>query len=288
MSARGQVLIRAAAASLLLHGLAAAAAVVWDRSRGAEANAPEAVSVAVDVMWLAEPSMSAAPPPPDPTQTVRPISAAQATIVATRAQASAPPLTPLAGAADVVRAAARTGRIAPGAATADVVAVSVAESLAPAISEVSLLPASPASAPLVSTDTQLAAVTATAPGAATGAISASVAERGAVLTAATDSVASLVASAPGPMWAPAGRRNVRPKYPPLARRRGLEGRTLLKVEILASGKSGAVAVISSSGHALLDNAALAAVRQWTFVPAGDVARETTTFIEVPVSFRLID
>ena len=268
MSARGQVLIRAAAASLLLHGLAGAAVVVWDRSRGAEANVPEAVSVAIDVIWLAEPSMSAAPAP-HPAQTVSLIAAAQATIVATRAQASAPPLRPLTGVADVV-------------------AVSMAESLAPAISRVSLLPASPASAPLVSAEPRLATIAATAPGAATGVIPASVAERGAVLRAATDSVASLVAIAPGPMWAPAGHRNVRPRYPPLARRRGLEGRTLLKVEVLASGKSGAVAVISSSGHALLDNAALAAVRQWTFVAAGDVAHEAATFIEVPVSFRLVD
>lgn len=259
MNGRARALIRAAAASLVLHGAAAAAVLLWERSRGAEASAPAALNVAVDVVWVAAPSARAAPP--DAARTVKASTATQATPVATQARASAAPLTALTGAAD---------------------------SLSSVISEVSLLAASPASAALVSTEIRPVAVVAIDPGAATDALAVSGAARGAVLTPASGAATRVVASAPGPMWAPAGRRNVRPTYPPLARRRGLEGRTILKVEILSSGRSGSVALISSSGHALLDDAALAAVRQWTFVAAGDVAHDTTTFIEIPVSFRLVD
>ena len=58
MIARG--LVRAVAASIFLHGAAAAVTVAWDRSRPDDADAAEGLSVIVDVVWLAAPEAAAA------------------------------------------------------------------------------------------------------------------------------------------------------------------------------------------------------------------------------------
>lgn len=83
-----------------------------------------------------------------------------------------------------------------------------------------------------------------------------------------------------------GRRCRPPAYPEEARARGLEGCVLLLVAIDAEGRVNSVRVLESSGHALLDDAAVAAVRRWRFEPArrGDeaVASEAT----LPIRFAL--
>ena len=80
--------------------------------------------------------------------------------------------------------------------------------------------------------------------------------------------------------------NPRPAYPPLARRRGEEGQVLLRVLVSAAGRAAQLELQQSSGSALLDEAAQAAVRQWKFVPAqrGGVAVESRVL--VPIVFRL--
>lgn len=75
---------------------------------------------------------------------------------------------------------------------------------------------------------------------------------------------------------------VPPEYPPRAVRQGQEGTVLLRVDLDAAGLPLAVAVERSSGHRLLDQAALAAVRRWRFA-AGRAGR-----ILQPVRFRLAD
>ena len=79
-----------------------------------------------------------------------------------------------------------------------------------------------------------------------------------------------------------------PNYPEQARRAGIEGTVVLKIEILANGQAGQVYVFRSSGSELLDNAAADAVRRWRFVPAK--LRETGQTIvcqtTMPVVFRL--
>jgi len=55
------------------------------------------------------------------------------------------------------------------------------------------------------------------------------------------------------------------------------------------GRSGRVvdaSVAASSGSALLDEVAVAAVRKWTFVPARRGARAVESVVEVPVKFAL--
>ena len=77
-----------------------------------------------------------------------------------------------------------------------------------------------------------------------------------------------------------------PRYPYLARRNGIEGRVVLTIEVLPAGVSGAVRVKSSSGHPMLDEAALSAVKNWRFRPATQAGNPVSSSIEVPIRFRL--
>lgn len=81
-------------------------------------------------------------------------------------------------------------------------------------------------------------------------------------------------------------QNPPPAYPLAARRRGLEGRVVLHVQVLENGRCGDISIKQSSGHELLDNAALQAVKEWRFIPAqrGDTA--ITARVDVPIHFKL--
>ncbi|MVV48361.1 energy transducer TonB [Pseudomonas sp. PB120] len=80
--------------------------------------------------------------------------------------------------------------------------------------------------------------------------------------------------------------NPAPEYPSLAMRRGWEGTVLLRVHVLASGKPGEIQIQKSSGRDQLDDAALAAVKRWSFVPAkqGDIAQDG--WVSVPIDFKI--
>jgi protein TonB len=80
--------------------------------------------------------------------------------------------------------------------------------------------------------------------------------------------------------------NPKPKYPSVARTQGWQGNVILKVLVSANGNSEQVTVVQSSGHDLLDQAAVDAVKQWRFVPAkrGDTAIARTE--NVPINFKL--
>jgi protein TonB len=91
---------------------------------------------------------------------------------------------------------------------------------------------------------------------------------------------------PRPVSGLAGNR--RPDYPPEARRRNLQGDVMLRVAVSASGTPEAVAVLTSSGHAALDNAATAAIRTWRFEPATSNGTPVPAPADVPVRFRLQD
>jgi protein TonB len=80
--------------------------------------------------------------------------------------------------------------------------------------------------------------------------------------------------------------NPKPKYPSIARSRGWTGKVVLSVRVSASGESEGVSVSQSSGHDVLDDAAVAAVEGWRFVPAkrGDTAVAST--VQVPINFKL--
>ena len=82
--------------------------------------------------------------------------------------------------------------------------------------------------------------------------------------------------------------NPKPEYPALAMRRQWEGKVVLKVRVLADGTVAAVTVATSSGHEVLDEAALEAVRAWHFVPAKQGGKAVESTVNVPINFNLLD
>lgn len=99
---------------------------------------------------------------------------------------------------------------------------------------------------------------------------------------------SQVSAAAPPRYSGAGLANPAPRYPFLARRRGQEGRVVLRVRVNPNGQAEAVSIQESSGYHLLDEAALETVRQWRFVPAHKANLTVAGLVDVPVSFRLTD
>jgi protein TonB len=82
--------------------------------------------------------------------------------------------------------------------------------------------------------------------------------------------------------------NPRPPYPFAAVRQGAEGRVLLSAEVLSDGRAGRVSLEKSSGHALLDAAALNTVRSWRFTPARKGGVLTSQAVLIPIDFSLQD
>jgi protein TonB len=77
-----------------------------------------------------------------------------------------------------------------------------------------------------------------------------------------------------------------PQYPRVAVRRGYEGTVLLKVRVLDSGRVDEVAIEESSGHRILDKAALEAVKTWRFTPARQGGKAVVSWALVPITFNL--
>ncbi len=103
---------------------------------------------------------------------------------------------------------------------------------------------------------------------------------------APPSSAATAARAPGPRHAAAYLDTPRPRYPRAARRFGEQGRVLLRVEVGTDGRVRDVRLQTSSGYSDLDDAALRAVRGWTFVAARESGRAVAAWVTVPVDFRL--
>ncbi|MES0362917.1 MAG: energy transducer TonB [Desulfobacteria bacterium] len=85
---------------------------------------------------------------------------------------------------------------------------------------------------------------------------------------------------------PKYKENPLPHYPSVARRRGYEGRTVLRVEVLESGKVGQIEIAASSGFEVLDKAALKSVKEWSFFPGTRNGKRTVQWVMAPVRFFL--
>jgi periplasmic protein TonB len=75
-------------------------------------------------------------------------------------------------------------------------------------------------------------------------------------------------------------------YPLAARRRGLAGRVEIEVVLEPSGRIRDVAVVSSSSHALLDEAAVEAVRSLQPLPLPEQPKRQALRVRLPVVFQL--
>jgi protein TonB len=85
---------------------------------------------------------------------------------------------------------------------------------------------------------------------------------------------------------PVGGYQTTPRYPESARRNGIEGVSLLKFEVLATGRVGAVIVQRSAGHPDLDRSAIEAVKTWRFDPAHRGGQPVAVWVTLPVRFEL--
>ena len=80
--------------------------------------------------------------------------------------------------------------------------------------------------------------------------------------------------------------NPAPEYPEIAEEEGWSGRVVLKVHVLASGRPDAVSVQKSSGHEVLDQAAVRTVKSsWHFAPAMRGDTPTDGWVSVPIVFN---
>lgn len=77
-----------------------------------------------------------------------------------------------------------------------------------------------------------------------------------------------------------------PKYPPLSRRLSEEGTVVLRVELDEQGHVASARVATGSGHARLDEAALAAVHTWRCNPARREGRPSRAVALQPFKFIL--
>lgn len=88
---------------------------------------------------------------------------------------------------------------------------------------------------------------------------------------------------------PDERRNRPPGYPRRARAAGMQGTVEIEVTVGADGRVRRALVSGSSGHALLDDEALKAVKRWRFAPARDASgRAVADTLIVPIEFDLED
>jgi protein TonB len=84
------------------------------------------------------------------------------------------------------------------------------------------------------------------------------------------------------------RSEMMPSYPPTSKRLGEQGRVLLLVHVMRSGKPAEVKLSHSSGFERLDQAAIAHVqRAWHFIPARSASDTVDSWGEFAVTFRLI-
>lgn len=86
--------------------------------------------------------------------------------------------------------------------------------------------------------------------------------------------------------APAYTYNPKPSYPRAARSQCQQGTVILLVEVLPSGRVCGVDIDRSSGHQLLDDAAVKAVKKWRFEPAKKGRTSVRAWVKIPVEFNL--
>ena len=85
---------------------------------------------------------------------------------------------------------------------------------------------------------------------------------------------------------PRYKKNPPPQFPEMARRRGYEGEVLLAVLVSVNGTVASVKVKESSGHSILDRAAVQAVAAWEFEPARRMGSPVPLWVDIPVRFVL--
>ncbi len=81
-------------------------------------------------------------------------------------------------------------------------------------------------------------------------------------------------------------KNPQPVYPRLSRKLREEGLTIIYAYVEKDGKVSSLSIKSSSGYERLDNAALQAVKNWSFLPAKKNSVLIASLVEIPINFKL--
>ncbi|MDP1999924.1 MAG: energy transducer TonB [Rhodoferax sp.] len=81
-------------------------------------------------------------------------------------------------------------------------------------------------------------------------------------------------------------QNPRPAYPGLSKRLGEQGKVLVRVFIEVDGKAQKAEIKQSSGFERLDQAALATVLRWRYVPGKRAGVAESMWFNVPINFVL--
>jgi len=89
-----------------------------------------------------------------------------------------------------------------------------------------------------------------------------------------------------PVYDAAYLSNPVPPYPPAAKRLKLQGTVIVRVLVNADGKPESVNLQKSSGASILDQAAINALKRWSFVPARCGDQAIAAWVDVPVRFHL--
>lgn len=80
---------------------------------------------------------------------------------------------------------------------------------------------------------------------------------------------------------------VPPKYPPFARKQGIEGVAYVKMLVGSDGKVEEAVIVTSSGNTEMDHSALAAVQKWRFSPSKDkFGKKVRCYVTQGVRFDL--
>ncbi|MDR3520455.1 MAG: energy transducer TonB [Acidocella sp.] len=80
--------------------------------------------------------------------------------------------------------------------------------------------------------------------------------------------------------------NHKPPYPEAAREHGEQGRVLLSIHVAANGRVVQVDITSSSGYAILDQAAQDTALNWVFNPAMMNGKPVASVVLFPILFQL--
>ena len=81
-------------------------------------------------------------------------------------------------------------------------------------------------------------------------------------------------------------RRVAPKYPARAEKMGQEGTVWLRVLISETGTREDIKIHKASKYASLNQAAVKAVKKWTFSPNLGNGQATKSWVEIPVEFKI--
>ena len=81
-------------------------------------------------------------------------------------------------------------------------------------------------------------------------------------------------------------RRIKPKYPERALRMRQEGVVWLHVLISETGRQKDIKIHRPTQYALLNRAALKAVKKWTFTPNVINGKATSSWVEIPVEFKI--